>query len=129
MCINPSEFEDLRQKVEDLQKVVNNLKQECQRLYQQGYSDGVGAVIKDMLSEKIKEHASTSWDKWVEVNVNKFERTNILTKEEIYNQMKVTQIDPVEAEYYRQVDKAIKGEECHSDPREYLDCYNEHDGR
>ena len=60
-------------------------------------------------------------------NDNKFERSNILTKEELYNQMKVTQINPVEAEYYRQINKAIKEEKRRSDPREYLDCYNEHD--
>lgn len=56
----------------------------------------------------LKPETKNTWEKWAEENVGKFERTNILTKKELYNQMKVTQIDPVEAEYYRQVDKAIK---------------------
>lgn len=49
--------------------------------------------------------ADEAWYKWVEANVGKFERRNLLTKEEVYNLMKATQIDPVEADYYNQVNK------------------------
>ena len=93
----------LELRVENLEETIDEL---TKILYNQ-----LG-INKDKLEPQSATKMSVeAWHKWVEANYGKFERTNILTKEEIYNQMKVTQIDPVEAEYYRQVDKAIKEEE------------------
>ena len=135
MCINPSEFEDLRQRFEVLEKDYGRLCQNdsvmrkelsiaFKRLDKQdeeinilkGILNNICTSIREdkekinslMLQKDMDEKTIESWTKWIEVNVNKFERSNILTKEELYNQMKVTQLDPVESEYYRQVDKAIK---------------------
>lgn len=51
MSINPSEFEELRQKVDNLETFVNNLHQECQRLYQTGFANGVEVARKECADE------------------------------------------------------------------------------
>lgn len=115
---------NLEQRVKILEETVRNLQIECQRLYQIGFSNGVEVARKEYADELkrledmgfisyhgfLKPESKEEFDKWVELNYSKFERTNILTKEELYNQMKVTQIDPVEDEYYRHVDKCLKEE-------------------
>lgn len=110
------------EEIKELKLIITNLCNECQRLYQTGFSNGVEVARKEYSDELekledmgfisyhgfLKSESKEEFDKWAEANIGKFERTNILTKKEIYNLMKVTQIDPVEAEYYRQVDKAVK---------------------
>ena len=81
--------------------------------------DKLTATLYDQLgihTNKIEPASATfvadeAWRKFAEVHVDNFKRGDILSKEQLYNQMKVTPIDPVEADYYKQVDKAIKDEE------------------
>jgi hypothetical protein len=100
---------DLEKRVKDLEETVRNLQQECRRLYQIGYSNGVEVARKEYADEfnKLEELGFISchgflakpdeaWLKWIEENSNKFERTNILTKKELYNQMKNKQTDMFE---------------------------------
>ena len=168
------------EEIDILKDIINKLHQECQRLYQTGFTNGVEVARKEYADEmqKLKDEGLLTFHgflrdktadnkaddlfkqlgfktekgkavifdksptdedfikaqelidkKWLEENVNKFERTHILSKEELYNQMKVTQIDPVEAEYYRQMDKAIGLDDESSCPEvcdgcKHLYCHN-----
>lgn len=103
-----SAIAELEKRVKILEITVRNLQQECQRLYQIGYSNGVEVSRKEYADELknledkgfisfhgfLKPEPKEVYDKWVKA----WEDWGI----------KETQIHPIEDEYYRQVDKAIK---------------------